>query len=267
MSDFQRDEENKRDQWTPEKRAEVIQHYLRRCGKDSVFLKATPLQDVIAYPGVTVVEADNSFVLMSHLKTALAKRQEYDLVWDLVYVREFLDRLMSSETPQADRDAVRQGFDPLVIHALSWASSPKQAIHVASVLRDRDSKERPTLLVVRRLGDILGDCDPTFRDWLTHDVPRVSLTAASVRETTIQPEKLNTIWAHRPSLSRVDRSPRGGSSGAVPAAAVDERADATVAHDSEERIVPDPALVASMSNWGGDKPGKSSKPKGRGGRS
>jgi len=198
------------DQWTPEKYVEVLRRYLRPCGQMSVSLGTTPLSKALNRRGLTLVEADNAFVFMSHLKSALALRQNL-VPWDLVTIREFMDRVVGHDTPQEARATIRSGFDPLVLMALRWPTSVKISMQVGSILRERDTLEHPTLLVVRRTADIPtspDEFDPELREWLRHDVPRVTLTVASVRTATVQAEKLASILAARPAFARLDRPPK-----------------------------------------------------------
>ena len=220
--------------WNSTKVTEILQRYLKLCG-DAFILTETPLLKALEYRGVTVIEADNPFVFLCHLKTALAFRKTTDLAWDMVTPDTLMNRFIDggSEIQLACVEA----FDPLVVQAFSWPKYLKASEHIGHVLQTRTASDRPTLFVVRSLQDLPTNAmrfNPELLKWLK-DCPKLKLTVGSVTAKARNREKASAYLKANPGFTKPLRpvlhtepaeddvtpvqapAPKGKSSSRVPA--------------------------------------------------
>lgn len=185
------------------KQDEIWRRYLKPCSP-AVALRESPLEQVLLKQrGCTVVEADNRFVLASHLCTALVKRRDPDIPWDLVTPDILMNRLIEG-TPEA-QEALFRGWDPLVLLAFYWPRYVKASEFIRQVCQVRDLQDRPILFVVRSLRDLSTDpdrFDPGFRAWLVDACPHERLTVDSVKKGALQPAIVKAYLAARASFGR-----------------------------------------------------------------
>ena len=162
------------------KRDEIWARYLKPCGPGTA-LTSSPLEDVLKQNRCcTVVEADNQFVLSSHLATALVKRANPEILWDALIPDTLMNRLIDG--PPDIQEALQHGLDPLVIVAFEWLRYVKGSEFIGHLIKIRTMQYLPTLFAVGSLSDLSGDplrFDPGVRQWL-YGCPKVSLTVGSI---------------------------------------------------------------------------------------
>lgn len=188
---------------SPAKRNEIWARYLKPCGP-ALALRDSPLEEVLAkHRGCTVVEADTPFVLACHLRTALIKRRDPELGYDILPPKTLMSRLLEG-TPEAQHDLVYR-WDPLVLQAFYWPSYYAASQHLGNLVQTRDLQRQPTLFVVRSLDQIHrlpGELfDSEFRLWLD-GCHRIQLSQASIQQNAVRPELAAAYLAQHPGFGR-----------------------------------------------------------------
>jgi hypothetical protein len=195
-------DENGDRRFSPEQLEEVFGRYLKPC-RPALPLTESPLVKALGSRGCTVVEADNPFVFNCHLATALIKRRNPDIDWDMIVPDTVMDRLIvGTEESSA---ALISGFDPLVLQAFCWPRYLKASLHIGHIVQTRVIRQQPTLFVVTKLDarpftdPVM--FDPDFRVWL-QSCNHVRLTAASVLRYAVNRPAMDAFLAANPGSGR-----------------------------------------------------------------